>query len=341
MSFTSETKKELTQMESDHCCRRAELSALVRMNGILEIKHKQLMLEIITENPSTARHMFSLLKGLYGVKLEVLVRKKIRLKKNNVYSIRLHQDSEKILTDLAIFEANDWERVFGISPKLVAKSCCIRAYLRGAFLAGGSVNNPDSASYHLEIMTTYHDHAEALQKLMGKYHLHAKVIERKKGYIVYMKEGDKIGEFLNIIGAHPSLFHFENVRIMKDMRNSVNRLVNCETANLNKTVQAAMRQKENIELIEEHLGLENIPDRLREVAELRLQHPEVNFTELGELIPSGKISKSAVNHRLRKIEKLAKQLRDKLEEVLTVNRNVDESRIVYNNENEEFQNKEV
>jgi DNA-binding protein WhiA len=314
MSFTSETKKELTKMETKACCKRAELSALVRMNGILEIKHKQWMVELVTESPSTARHMFSLLRGMYHVQPEVLVRKKIRLKKNNVYSIRLHQNSAKILADLGIFESNEWERISGISPSLIAKPCCKRSYLRGAFLAGGSVNNPDSGSYHLEIMTTYHDHAESLQHLMEEFHLHPKMIERKKGYIVYMKEGDKIGEFLNIIGAHPSLLHFENVRIMKDMRNSVNRLVNCETANLNKTVQAAMRQKENIELIDEQLGLDNIPEKLREVAELRLQYPEVNFTELGELIPSGKISKSAVNHRMRKIDELAKQLRDKLGE---------------------------
>jgi DNA-binding protein WhiA len=231
-----------------------------------------------------------------------------------VYSIRLHQNSAKILADLKIFDSEGRERISGISPSLIVKPCCKRSYLRGAFLAGGSVNNPDSGSYHLEIMTTYHDHAESLQQLMEGYHLHPKMIERKKGYIVYMKEGDKIGEFLNIIGAHPSLLHFENVRIMKDMRNSVNRLVNCETANLNKTVQAAMRQKENIELIAEYHGLDNIPEKLREVAELRLQYPEVNFTELGELIPSGKISKSAVNHRMRKIDELAKQLRDKLGE---------------------------
>lgn len=314
MSFTSDIKKELTKMETKLCCKRAELSALVRINGILEIKHKQLMMELVTESPSTARHMFSLLRKLYQVQPEVLVRKKIRLKKNNVYSIRLHQNSAKILADLSIFELETWQRIPGISSTLITDSCCKRSYLRGAFLAGGSVNNPDSSSYHLEIMTTYHDHAEALQHLMEEYHLHPKMIERKKGYIVYMKEGDKIGEFLNIIGAHPSLLHFENVRIMKDMRNSVNRLVNCETANLNKTVQAAMRQKENIELIAEHHGLDNIPEKLREVAELRLQYPEVNFTELGELVPSGKISKSAVNHRMRKIDELAKQLRDKLGE---------------------------
>ncbi|MBA4496200.1 DNA-binding protein WhiA [Paenactinomyces guangxiensis] len=312
MSFTSVTKKELTQLESKACCKRAELSALVRMNGTVQLKQKHFMLDIMTENPSTARYMFSLLKELYQVQPEVLVRKKVRLKKNNVYLIRLTSRANEILSDLCIFHKGTWERVAGISPELLQEPCCKRAYLRGAFLAGGSVNNPDSASYHLEIVSTYHDHSEALCRLMNEYHLHAKVIERKKGYVVYIKEGDKIGEFLNIIGAHPSLLHFENVRIMKDMRNSVNRLVNCETANLNKTIQAAMRQIENIRLIDREIGLEQLPERLREVAETRLKYPEVNLTELGELLPGGKVSKSAINHRLRKLDEMAKQLRRSL-----------------------------
>ncbi|TCS95708.1 DNA-binding protein WhiA [Hazenella coriacea] len=309
MSFTSVTKKELTQFEAEDCCRKAELSALVRMNGTVQLKPQRVILDITTENPSTARHVFSLLKHVYKVQPEVLVRRKVRLKKNHVYLIRIATQANEILTDLGIFQPNTWKRVDGIDPRLVEKECCTRAYLRGSFLAGGSVNNPDSASYHLEIVSTYHDHSEALCELMNQYRLHAKIIERKKGYVAYIKEGDKIGEFLNIIGAHPSLLHFENVRIMKDMRNSVNRLVNCETANLNKTIQAAMRQIENIQLIDQEIGLDQLPDRLREVAETRLQNPELNLAELGELIPSGKVSKSAINHRFRKIEEMAKKLR--------------------------------
>ncbi|SEN48417.1 DNA-binding protein WhiA [Lihuaxuella thermophila] len=309
MSFTSVTKKELTLLESEACCKRAELSALVRMNGTVQLRQQQFVLDITTENPSTARYMFSLLKQLYQAQPEVLVRKKVRLKKNNVYLIRLASRAEEVLHDLCILKRGTWERVMGISPRLLKKSCCKRAYLRGAFLAGGSVNNPDSASYHLEIVSTYHDHSEALCRLMNEFHLHAKMIERKKGYVVYIKEGDKIGEFLNIIGAHPSLLRFEDVRIMKDMRNSVNRLVNCETANLNKTIQAAMRQIENIRLIDQEIGLNQLPDRLREVAEARLKYPDVNLAELGQLLPSGKVSKSAINHRLRKLDELAKQLR--------------------------------
>ncbi|MBS7530737.1 DNA-binding protein WhiA [Hazenella sp. IB182353] len=311
MSYTSVIKKELTQLETDVCCKRAELSALVRMNGTIQLQNRKVLLDITTENPSTARHMFTLIKSLYAVQPEVLVRRKIRLKKNHVFVIRISETANDILSDLCILKKDSWERIEGISTHLFRDEFCSRAYLRGAFLAGGSVNNPDSASYHLEIVSTYDDHSIALCKLMNDMYLHAKVIERKKGYVVYIKEGDKIGEFLNIIGAHPSLLKFENVRIMKDMRNSVNRLVNCETANLNKTISAAMRQIENIRLIEETMGLETLPEKLREVAVVRLQHPDVNLAELGQLLATGGISKSAVNHRFRKIEQIASGIRDR------------------------------
>jgi DNA-binding protein WhiA len=309
MSFTSTIKKELTQIDAKFCCKRAILSALVRMNGSVQLKKKSFLLDITTENPSTARYIFSLIKNLYQMQPEVLVRRKVRLKKNNVYMIRLSQHAGEVLYDLGIFKRGTWEQTEGIAQELLQKPCCKRAYLRGAFLAAGSVNNPDSASYHLEIVSTYDDHSEALCKLMNEFHLHAKIIERKKGFVVYIKEGDKIGEFLNIIGAHPSLLRFEDARIMKDMRNSVNRLVNCETANLNKTIQAAMRQIENIHLIDREIGLDQLPERLKEVAETRLKYPEMNLAELGQVLPSGKVSKSAINHRLRKLDEMAQKLR--------------------------------
>jgi DNA-binding protein WhiA len=310
MSFTSATKKELTRIESDTCCQRAELSALARMNGVMQIARQRIVLDITTENAAIARRTYALIKDLYQLQAEVLVRKKVRLKKNNVYLVRLSIRAEEILRDLRIL-GEGFERVKGIAPDLIEKNCCKRAYLRGAFLAGGSVNNPDSGSYHLEIISTYHDHSEALCRLMNHFRLHAKIIERKKGFVVYIKEGDKIGELLNIIGAHQSLLRFEDVRIMKDMRNSVNRLVNCETANLNKTIQAAMRQIDNIQLIDREIGLNNLPQRLREIAEVRLQHPDITLTELGQMLPGGKVSKSAVNHRLRKLDEIADRLRRK------------------------------
>ena len=172
----------------------------------------------------------------------------------------------------------------GIDKDMIRKPCCKRAYLRGAFLAGGSVNNPEGSSYHLEIASMYEEHCQALVELANKFHLNARCIERKKGFIFYIKEGEKIIEFLSIIGAHQALFKFEDVRIMRDMRNSVNRIVNCETANLNKTIGAAVRQIENIKLLQREVGLRILPDKLREVAEIRLQHPDMNLKEVGDCL---------------------------------------------------------
>lgn len=181
--------------------------------------------------------------------------------------------------------------------------------MRGAFLAGGSVNNPETSSYHLEIFSLYKEHNDSLCELLNEFHLNSKTLERKKGYITYLKEAEKITEFLNVIGAHNSLLRFEDVRIVRDMRNSVNRLVNCETANLNKTIGASLRQVENIKYIDERIGLEALPDKLREIAQLRIDYQEVTLKELGEMVTSGKISKSGINHRLRKLDEIAEQLR--------------------------------
>lgn len=173
----------------------------------------------------------------------------------------------------------------------------------------GSINNPETSSYHLEISNTSEEHNDALCELLNSFGLRARVLERKKGFIVYMKEAEKITEFLSIIGANNALFKFEDVRIVRDMRNSVNRLVNCETANLNKTIGAAFRQIENIKLIERTVGLEALPEKLREVALLRVQHEDVSLKELGELVSSGKISKSGINHRLKKIDEFAEKIK--------------------------------
>lgn len=181
--------------------------------------------------------------------------------------------------------------------------------MRGAFLAGGSVNNPETSSYHLEIFSLYKEHNDSLCELMNTFGLNCKTLERKKGYITYLKEAEKITEFLIIVGANNALLRFEDVRIVRDMRNSVNRLVNCETANLNKTIGASIRQVENIRYIEQTVGLQVLPEKLREIAELRLNYPDVTLKELGEMVSGGAISKSGINHRLRKIDEIADKLR--------------------------------
>ncbi|WP_337103544.1 DNA-binding protein WhiA [Paenibacillus sp. YIM B09110] len=307
MSFAAQTKKELTLIEADSCCERAELSALLRMNGSVSVSSRKVVLDISTENAAIARRIYSLLKKHYVMHVELLVRKKMRLKKNNVYIVRIPSGVQEILSELGIV-SEGFMFSNGIDKEIIRKPCCKRSYLRGAFLAGGSVNNPEGSSYHLEIASMYEEHCDALVELANKFDLNARCIERKKGFILYIKEGEKIIELLNIVGAHQALFKFEDVRIMRDMRNSVNRIVNCETANLNKTIGAAVRQIDNIKLLQKEVGLDSLPEKLKEVAEIRLQHPDMNLTEVGEML-RGKVSKSGVNHRLRKIDELAEKIR--------------------------------
>lgn len=308
MSFASETKKELTQVEAEDHCLKAEVSALIRMNGTLSFANKQWSLDVQTENAAIARRLYTIMKKLYSYNVELLVRKKMRLKKNNVYICRIREGTRELLTDLSII-SDDFQFQHVISQELIQQESQKRAYLRGAFLAGGSVNNPETSAYHLEIYSLHQQHGEALMHLMNGFQLNAKTIERKKGFVTYLKEAEKISDFLNIAGAHQAMMKFEDVRIIRDMRNSVNRIVNCETANLNKTIGAALRQVDNIRFIENTVGLEQLPEKLREIARLRVEYQDVTLKELGEMVSTGIVSKSGVNHRLRKIDEIAESLR--------------------------------
>nr|WP_275584168.1 MULTISPECIES: DNA-binding protein WhiA [unclassified Mammaliicoccus] len=301
-------KNELTRIEVDDCCAKAELSALIRMNGNLSISNQQFVINVQTENAAIARRIFSLIKKCFGVEVELLVRKKMKLKKNNIYISRIKVKAKEILDELGILQDGMFKHE--IDKDILQKDCCKRSYLRGAFLAGGSVNNPETSSYHLEIFSLYEEHSADLTALMNQYELNAKLLERKKGFISYLKEAEKISDFLSLIGGYQALLKFEDVRIIRDMRNSVNRLVNCETANLNKTVSAAMKQVESIQLIDKEIGIDNLPDRLREVARLRIDNQDVSIKELGEMVSTGKISKSGINHRLRKLNEMAEKIRN-------------------------------
>lgn len=303
MSFSGKTKEELARIEVGRsCCRLAELAALVRMDGTLQISaNHKVNLNVESESAPVARKIFKLAKLRLNVPVDIAVRRKLRLKKNNSYLVRVLVNNV-VLQDLGLIDESLQIRR-GIRPELVKHKCCRKAYLRGAFLGGGSINNPEG-TYHLEIITNDETHAEHICQLLNSFHLGGKISPRKNWFVVYLKESEHIAEFLTLIGAHRALLEFENVRVLKDMRNQVNRLVNCETANLSKTVDAAMRQVENIRIIEEHLGLDKLDKPLRQLAELRLQHPEVSLKELGDmLIP--KVGKSGVNHRMRKLEKIA------------------------------------
>lgn len=312
MSFSSNAKNELSRiiLEKD-CCPMAELAALVRMNGTIQISGlKNVNLKFTTENAAIARRIFTLLKDVYKRDIEVMMRRNKQLKKNNNYLIYINNKdtSKKVLKDVEFItkKNNVFHPNYKIPKALVKKRCCKRSYIRGAFLGGGSMTNPEK-TYHLEFVTGSEEHSKDLRDLINSFGLNSKIVLRKDYFVVYIKESEQISDLLNIIGAHQSLLKLEDIRVLKDVRNNINRLVNCETANLSKTINASMRQIESINKIKNTIGLGNLPDNLRQVAELRLEFKDSTLKELGSMLDPS-VTKSGVNHRLRKIEKIAEEI---------------------------------
>ena len=296
MSFSGTVKKELTgQIPSARHCRLAELSAMCAACGkFWEDEDGQEVLSLHTENESLVRKCFTLVEKTFNIGDEVSI----------YVSSKSHPEKESTIWYLLA----QGDPLRAIRNAGVQSSCCKRAYLRGAFLAAGSVSDP-SKSYHFEIVCADKSYAEYLKRLITSFGLDAKVAPRKKSYIVYLKDGTGIVDMLNVMGAHVALMDFENVRILKDMRNQVNRKVNCETANIHKTVDAAVRQIKDIELIRDTIGLDKLPENLRDVALTRLDNPDVALKELGELL-TVPVGKSGVNHRLRKLSEIAEKIRE-------------------------------
>lgn len=306
VTYAMQVKNELARLElGNTCCQKAELTAFIHLNGKLQISDKRVSLIVVTSNPAIARRIFKLIKSAFQLNSELLVQKKIRLRKNNVYLIRISGANrvQKVLADLGLLQEGVLTQKLDASK--LKNKCCRRAYLRGAFLAAGSILNPEH-SYHLEIYSDYQQHAENIAALIKTFEIKVKIVERKNGYMVYLKDSEQIADFLNVIGAHSALLDFENVRILKDLRNRINRLVNFETANVTKTVQAAVRQAQAIKAIAENIGLESLSPPLRELAYLRLEHPEASLVELGQMLHPP-LSKSGVNHRMRRLEKIGKK----------------------------------
>jgi DNA-binding protein WhiA len=313
MSFSAKVKGEVCRIgELTREEAKAELAAVMKVSGTLSLGgNKQLSFIVTTENPPIARRVFKLLKQYFNVHTKLLVKKSNSFKKNNIYMVVITEEMgvRSILREMGVLKGSEGiiSLDYGIPQEIIQEEETKKAYIRGSFLGGGSISNPEK-TYHLEFVTHNSDYADELSKLINSFGLGSKVIQRKGSYVVYIKEGEQIIDLLNIIGAHSSLLELENVRIMKEMRNNVNRLVNCETANLSKTVNAAIRQVESIKLIQKELGLQRLPKNLREIAELRLIYPDESLKELGDLL-NPPVGKSGVNHRLRKIEKIADELR--------------------------------
>jgi cell division protein WhiA len=313
MSFSSKVKSEICRIgELTREEAVAELAAVMKVSGTLSLGgNKQLSFRVTTENPSIARRVFKLLKQYYNIHTKLLVKKGNSFKKNNIYMVVISEEMgvRSLLKEMGVLSSSEGiiSLDYGVPNQLIVNDECKKAYIRGSSLGGGSISNPEK-TYHVEFVTHNNEYADELSSIINTYGISSKVIQRKGSFIVYIKEGEQIVDLLNIVGAHSSLLELENVRIMKEMRNNVNRLVNCETANLSKTVNAAVRQVESIKLIQKEIGLQRLPKNLRDIAELRLIYPDESLKELGELL-NPPVGKSGVNHRLRRIEKIADELR--------------------------------
>lgn len=316
MTFSGKVKEELSKHWSNaKHCQIAEIAAIVSMCGKVSIDSRErYSVKVRTENLSVARKCFTLLQKTFNIVTETFVSRNAT-RGNTTYTviIKQHADAIKVLQAAKLIdEQGEISEDFSTATNpIVQKSCCKRAFLRGAFLSTGSVSNPEK-SYHIEIVCATRGKAQQIQKLMQDFELDAKVILRKKSYVVYLKEGSQIVDLLNVMEAPIALMDMENVRILKEMRNAVNRQVNCETANINKTVFAAVKQVKDIQYIKDTIGFSELPEGLREIAELRVANPNASLKELGNMLTEP-LGKSGVNHRLRKLSEIAETLRDSKE----------------------------
>ena len=317
MSFSGSVKEELLGcIDNARHCRIAEVAAVLAFDGeIVRLPSGEIDLRVSSENESRVRKYFTLLEKTFTMRNSVSIDDRIT-KKNNRFVVELEEPEStvKILQAVKLLGNDRTPQVSDalVNQMVVQRNCCRRAFIRGAFLCAGSISDPEKF-YHFEIVCGSKAKAVQLMELIQSFEVDAKIVQRKKYYVVYVKEGAQIVELLGIMGAGVSLMNLENVRILKDMRNTVNRKVNCETANINKTVNAAVKQVEDILYIRDTAGLDSLPENLEETALLRLEYPQASLKELGALL-STPVGKSGINHRLRKICSIANELRGVREE---------------------------
>ncbi len=290
MSFSGNIKDELVKAEgSARHCRIAELAALLVYSRSL----KNSRIELPADSPLVAQKSRTLIEQLFNINMNEI---------SADYCVYDSDASQKVFQTI-----KHTENAMTVNPLVIKSLCCKRCFLRGAFLSVGSMSNPEKG-YHLEFVCDDEKQAEQIIETLSVFDIAGKLVLRKRYYVVYIKESEEIVELLNVIGAHMSLMNLENLRILKDMRNSINRRVNCEAANITKTVNAASKQIEDIQYIKERYGFDRLSDNLREAAQARLEYPDATLKELGELLTPA-VGKSGVNHRLRKLSELAEKLR--------------------------------
>ena len=306
MSFSGKVKEELAgQLSLARHCQVAELAALLCGCGRVEkMSDGNRKLWIQTENEAVARKSFTLLRKTFNIETAIVIREGSHLKRGKVYLVEVADPvrTEEVLQGTKLSVDNETGLLEMDNSLVVQMNCCKRAFIRGTFLSSGSISDPEKG-YHFEIVCPDSRKAEQLQGIIRSFHVEAKIVARKKSYVVYVKE------------ANVALMDLENIRILKEMRNTVNRKVNCEAANINKTVNAAVRQVEDIQLISRTIGFESLSDGLAQIARLRLQYPDATLKELGMML-NPQVGKSGVNHRLRKLSEIADELRENKEELL-------------------------
>ncbi|URN41020.1 DNA-binding protein WhiA [Peptoniphilus genitalis] len=309
MSFSSEIKDEVAKIKvEDYKIILSELAGITPMCGILNFKNNKISMEYITENAPVARRIFTFLRRSFGFDVEVKNVRSTQLKKN-VFIIYISQDEScrLLLDELKYIKGASVFMINYAPTDLIKTSNEKKAYIRGAFMGSGSITDPKKG-YHLEFVSENESNAYFLRDTINEFGLKSKVIMRKEKYIIYIKDSEQISDFLSLIGAYNSVLNYENVRVIKEMRNNVNRIVNCETANLNKTVKSSYDQVEDIKLIEMEIGIENLDEDLKAIAKIRLENRSMSLNDIANSLEP-KLSKSTVNYRFKKLRRIANKLR--------------------------------
>ena len=307
MSFTTNVKNEISHIYDNTSASHAELSAILR--NAYDKKTKSL--NIVTENSTICKHIYSLFKEIYNINIKI-DSKNTRFSQNRLYLLTIDTKLDFILEDLEVVDKNGIYKEIP-SDYLLELEDEKRAYLKGIFLMCGSVNDPKTSMYHLEFSINEIEEAKFISRLLNEFYLNSKVTIRDKGYMVYIKEAEKIGDFLRIINASSAVMYYEDIRIYRDHKNMTNRLNNCEQANFEKSILSANNQIEDIKYIDSKLGIDNLDEKLQELIKYRLKYPESSMQELSEIMSyeTGKnFTKSGLNHRFRKLKEIANKLKN-------------------------------
>lgn len=305
MSFSMIIKDEVSKVEENRTEKLAELSAILRNSSIISKN-----LQITVENNSVARRIFTLFKDIYDIIPVITVRRRSGLNNNLIYILTINNNYKEILRDLSIIDSNNY--LLQVPHNyIIADDDDIRAYLRGVFMTSGSVNDPKTSRYHLEIVVDSVEYATFINNILNNFSLNSKIIRREKNYMIYIKEAEKISDFLRIIKAYSGVMYFEDIRIYRDHKNMTNRLNNCEQANMDKIFLTANKQLKDVKIIEDNGLMEMLDSKLREAVSYRTKYPESSLAELADIMSKElgySISKSGLNHRFRKLRNLAEQI---------------------------------